>query len=152
MRVIYHDMVRAHDEAEHGLEFVNRETLFRQSDFLSIHVPLNDETRHSVGAEELALMKPTSILINTARGPVVDEAELADALGMKQIAGAGLDVFEREPTVSQSLLALDNVVLAPHIASASVATRVRMCTMAAENAAAVLRGETPPNPVNPEVL
>ncbi|MDJ0652670.1 MAG: D-glycerate dehydrogenase [Xanthomonadales bacterium] len=152
MRVIYHDAVRADYDEQLGLKFVDKETLFRESDFVSIHVPLNDETRHCVGAPELALMKPTAILINTSRGPVVDELALAQALAEKRIAGAGLDVYENEPTVSPELLALDNLVMAPHIASASVKTRTRMCVMAAENAAAVINGERPPNPVNPEVL
>ena len=154
MRVIYHDIVRAPAgvEEELGVEFVSKEQLFRESDFVSIHVPLTDDTRHFVGAADLALMKPSAILVNTARGPVVDEQALAKALADGAIAGAGLDVFENEPVVSAELLALDNVVLAPHIASASVKTRTRMCVMAAENAAAVLAGQQPPNPVNPEVL
>lgn len=154
MRVIYHDLDRAPEaeEAELGIEFVDKQTLLEQSDFVSIHVPLNDDTRHYLGRDELALMKPTAILVNTSRGPVVDELALAEALANGAIAGAGLDVFENEPTVSPGLLALDNVVLAPHIASASVKTRTRMCVMAAENAAAVLAGQTPPNPVNTEVL
>ena len=154
MRVLYHDVERvsADEERELGIEFVDKETLLRNADFVSIHVPLNEQTRHYVGRAELELMKPTAILVNTARGPVVDEQALAETLAAGGIAGAGLDVFENEPAVSDSLLALDNVVLAPHIASASVKTRTRMCVMAAENAAAVVKGERPPNPVNPEVL
>ena len=154
MQVLYHDAQRATPEAERdlGLVYVDRETLFRDSDFVSVHVPLTDETRHTVGASELALMKPTAILVNTSRGPVVDEAALVEALATGRIASAGLDVFEKEPTVHPGLLALDNVVLVPHIASASIKTRTRMCTMAAENAVAVLTGQPPPNPVNPEVL
>lgn len=154
MRVVYHDLHRISgaEEAKLGIEFVDKETLLRESDFVSIHVPLNDSTRHYVGRDELGLMKPTGILVNTSRGPVVDEVALAATLAEGGIAGAGLDVFENEPTVLPELLALDNVVLAPHIASASVKTRTRMCVMAAENAAAVLNGDAPPNPVNPEVL
>ena len=154
MRVIYHDAERAtpEEEAEWGVEYVDRETLFRESDFLSIHVPLNDETRHAVGKDEFALMKSNAVLVNTSRGPVVDEKALADALEQGQIASAGLDVFEEEPVVEPRLLALENIVLVPHIGSASIKTRTRMCTMAAENAAAVLTGQRPPNPVNPEVL
>ncbi len=154
MRVIYHDMNRATPEEEEawGIEYVDKETLFRDSDFLSIHVPLNEHTRHIVGAAELELMKPTAVLVNTARGPVVDEKALADALESGSIASAGLDVFEEEPVVEPRLLKLENIVMVPHIGSASIKTRTRMCTMAAENTAAVLQGERPPNPVNPEVL
>jgi glyoxylate reductase len=154
MRVIYHDMNRAspEDEREWGIKYVDRETLFRESDFLSIHVPLNEHTRHIVGAPEFELMKPTAVLVNTARGPVVDEKALADALEHGSIASAGLDVFEEEPTVEPRLLNLDNIVMVPHIGSASIKTRTRMCTMAAENTAAVLGGKPPPNPVNPDVL
>ena len=154
MRVIYHDQARAtpEEEAAWGIEYVDRETLFRESDFLSIHVPLNEQTRHLVGGAEFELMKPTAVLVNTSRGPVVDEKALAVALQSGQIASAGLDVFEEEPTVDPGLLALENVVLVPHIGSASIKTRTRMCTMAAENAAAVLTGKRPPNPVNPEVF
>ena len=154
MRVVYHDAVRAtpEQEEEWGVEYVDRETLFRESDFLSIHVPLNEQTRHAVGADEFALMKPTAVIVNTSRGPVVDEKALADALEQGQIASAGLDVFEEEPIVEPRLLALENIVLVPHIGSASIKTRTRMCTMAAENTVAVLTGQRPPNPVNPEVL
>ena len=154
MRVVYFDAQRASPELEKelGVEYVDRETLFRESDFVSIHVPLNDETRHAVGKDELELMKPHAVLVNTSRGPVVDEKALAAALEQGQIASAGLDVFEAEPVVEPGLLALENVVLVPHIGSASIKTRTRMCTMAAENAAAFLSGQRPPNPVNPEVL
>jgi len=154
MRVIYHDLARAAAEVEneYGIEYVDSETLFRDSDFLSVHVPLNDCTRHIVGSAEFQLMKPTAVLVNTSRGPVVDEKALAQALESGQIASAGLDVFEDEPTVEPRLLALENVVLVPHIGSASIKTRTRMCTMAANNAAAVLAGQPPPNLVNPELL
>ncbi len=154
MRVIYHDVERAtpEQEREWGIEFVDRDTLFQDSDFLSIHVPLNEHTRHAVGKDEFALMKPTAVLVNTSRGPVVDEKALADALEQGQIASTGLDVFEAEPLVEPRLLELENIVVVPHIGSASIKTRTRMCTMAAENTAAVLSGQRPPNPVNPEVL
>ncbi len=154
MRVIYHDVARAtpDQEAAWGIEYVDQDTLFRESDFLSIHVPLNEQTRHAVGKDEFELMKPTAVLVNTSRGPVVDEQALADALEQGKIASAGLDVFEEEPSVEPRLLALENIVVVPHIGSASINTRTRMCTMAAENAVAVLSGRRPPNPVNPEVL
>ncbi len=154
MRVLYNDQNRASeaDERALGIEFTDVRSLLRDADFVSLHVPLSDATRHYIGADELASMKPGAILVNTSRGPVVDEEALADALERGSIAGAGLDVFENEPAVSPRLLALDNVVLAPHIASASIKTRTRMCTMAAENAVAVLAGNRPDNPVNPEVF
>ncbi|MBI2956165.1 MAG: D-glycerate dehydrogenase [Acidobacteria bacterium] len=153
MRVLYNDAVRAPAEVERelGVEWAEREQLLRESDFVTLHVPLLPETRHLMGARELALMKPTAYLINASRGPVVDEAALAEALARKQIAGAALDVFEREPEVHPKLVGLPNVVLAPHIASASVETRTRMAVMAAENVVAVLEGRRSPNLVNAEV-
>jgi lactate dehydrogenase-like 2-hydroxyacid dehydrogenase len=152
MRILYHDAVRAAEgiEKELGAEFVSKEELLRQADFVSLHVPLLPSTRKLISTAELAMMKPTAILVNTARGPVVDEAAVAEALANRQIAGAGLDVFEREPEVHPGLLKLDNVVLAPHIASASVETRRKMSMMAAENAAAAIEGRRPPNLVNVE--
>jgi lactate dehydrogenase-like 2-hydroxyacid dehydrogenase len=152
MRVLYHDAQRAPSELEQelALEFTDAHQLLRESDFVSLHVPLLPSTRKLIGAPQLAMMKPTAILVNTARGPVVDEAALAEALGKRQIAAAGLDVFEDEPRVHRKLLELSNVVLAPHIASASIDTRRRMSTMAAENAIAVLDGRRPPNLLNPE--
>jgi len=154
MRVLYNDVrpARPEIEKELNLEFVDRERLLRESDFVSLHVPLLPETKHLIGAAELELMKPAAILINTSRGPVVDEAALAGALKAGKIAGAGLDVFEREPEVHPGLLELDNAVLAPHIASASVATRTRMSVMAAGNMIAALDGKRPPNPVNAELF
>lgn len=142
MCVMYHDAapVKGVDA-----EFVDKETLLRESDFVSLHVPLLESTRHLIGERELRIMKPTAILINTARGPVVDEPAVARALREGWISYAGLDVFEREPEVHADLLELDNVVLAPHIASASVDTRRRMSIMAAENAIAALNGLRPPN-------
>jgi glyoxylate reductase len=129
---------------------VAADELLRQSDFISLHVPLLAETRHTIGAAQLRMMKPTSILVNTSRGPVVDEAALAEALASNTIAGAGLDVFEQEPEVHPLLLKLENVVLAPHIASGSIDTRRKMSLMAAENALAALDGKRPPNLVNPD--
>lgn len=154
MRILYYDPVRADAtiEKERGITYAELETLLRQSDFVTLHLPLTQSTHHLIGERELSMMKPTAYLINTSRGPIVDEAALALALQRGTIAGAGLDVFEREPQVEESLLQLDNAVLLPHIASASVATRTRMATMAAENLIAALKGEMPPNPVNPDAL
>lgn len=149
MRVLYTDEHRASRPVEEdcGAEFVDKATLLRESDFLSLHVPLMPSTRHYIGAAELAQMKRDAYLINTARGPVVDEAALARALREGTIAGAGLDVFEHEPVVHPDLLACENAVMTPHIASASVATRTRMAMMAAENVVAFANGEEPPNRV-----
>lgn len=154
MRILYHDAIRQPDyfEKELGLAFVSKEQLLRAADFVTLHVPLLPETRHLIGPAELALMKPNAILVNTARGPVVDEAALADALENRRIWSAGLDVFEREPAIEAKLLRLPNVVVAPHIASASIATRKKMSMMAVENAAAFLAGQRPANPVNAAVL
>ena len=145
---------RADPEVEQqlGVRWVPQETLLREADFITLHVPLKAETHHLIGATEFQQMKPSAILINTARGPVVDEEALAQALQQGRIRGSGLDVFEREPQVHPTLLTLPNVVLAPHIGSASEATRRRMAEMAVENLLAALRGEVPPNLVNPEVI
>jgi len=153
MRVLYHNRNRLplELEAELNATLVGKEQLLRESDFLSIHVPLTDATRRSIGESELRLMKPTAILVNTARGPIVDEAALARALQERSIAGAGLDVFEREPEVHPDLLKCSNAVLAPHVGSATVETRLKMTMMAAENAVAALAGERPPNLLNPGV-
>jgi lactate dehydrogenase-like 2-hydroxyacid dehydrogenase len=152
MRVLYHNrMGVASDIASIIATWVSKEELLAESDFLSIHVPLSESTRHAIGEAELRRMKPTAILINTARGPVVDEAALARALSEHWIAAAGLDVFEREPEVHPALLACSNAVLAPHIGSASVDTRLKMTMMAAENALAALTGKRPPNLLNPAV-
>ena len=153
MRVLYHDAARAPAalERELGVQWAEKDELLRESDFVTLHVPLLPATRHFIAAHELATMKPTAYLINAARGPVVDEAALVEALERKHIAGAALDVFENEPQVHPKLVAMPNVVLAPHIASASVETRTRMAVMAAENVVAVLDGRRPPNLVNAEV-
>jgi glyoxylate reductase len=126
--------------------------LLRQSDFVSIHSPLREETRGQIGASELALMKPTAFLINTSRGPIVDELALVDALQRRQIAGAGLDVFEREPAVTPALLEMKNVVLTPHLGSAVVETREAMANAVADNLLALIEGRRPPNICNPEVF
>jgi lactate dehydrogenase-like 2-hydroxyacid dehydrogenase len=154
MRLLYHDVERAPAETENalGLEYVSAERLLRESDFVTLHVPLTPATRHLIGREQLRMMKPAAILVNTSRGPVVDEAALAEALESGVIAGAGLDVFEHEPEVHPTLLKLDNVVLAPHIGSASIDTRRNMCLLAARNAVEALAGRRPPTPLNPEVL
>jgi glyoxylate reductase len=154
MRILYSDAVRADAAAERelGAAYVDKATLLKESDFVTLHTPLSSETRHLIGAAELRQMKRTAYLINAARGPCVNEAELVRALKEGWIAGAGLDVYEEEPKVQPGLLALPNVVLAPHIASASLETRIGMATLAVENCLAVLEGKTPPTPVNPEVL
>ncbi|UCH34728.1 MAG: D-glycerate dehydrogenase [Armatimonadota bacterium] len=153
MRVVYVDE-RPNDalERELGARRVDLETALREADFVSLHVPLTPDTRHFIGAERLGMMKPTAYLVNTARGAVVDEAALVQALREKRIAGAALDVFENEPQLTDGLAELDNVVLAPHIGSATVETRTRMIMLAAENVFAAMRGEAPPNIVNREVV
>jgi len=154
MRILYSDAVRAPAEVEKDLnaEFVDRDRLFRESDFISLHVPLLPDTRHLISKENLEKMKPTAFLINTSRGPVVDEAALADALERKKIAGAALDVFENEPKVHPGLIARKDVILTPHIASASVDTRTKMAVMAANNLVALLEGKRPPNALNADAL
>jgi glyoxylate reductase len=123
------------------------DTVLRESDYLSLHVPLTDNTRHLIGEPELARMKSTAFLINTSRGPVVDESALLSALERRTIAGAGLDVYEREPTVSPALCSLPNVVLLPHLGSATLETRVRMGLICLESVAAALEGRSVPNRV-----
>ncbi len=154
MQILYTDAVRASSpvEEELGARFVDKKTLLEESDFVTLHVPLNRDTTHYISTVDLALMRPTAILINASRGPVVDEKALVRALLDRKIAGAGLDVYEREPEVEPELLRMKNVVLLPHIASASRETRLRMATMAAENLVAGLTGRRPPNLVNQEVL
>ena len=153
MRVLYFSRsVKEDFQKETGAQKVDLDTLLRESDFVSLHVPLMPETHHLIGRRELSLMKNTACLINTARGPVVDEKALVDALRGKTIAGAGLDVYEEEPRLAPGLTELDNVVLAPHLGSATVETRRNMAVIAAENLIAGLRGERPKNVVNPEVF
>ena len=153
MKVIYYDAVRAPLDIERGYhaEYRDLNALLGEADFVSVHVPLLPETRGLFNAKTLSQMKPTSFLINTSRGPVVDEAALVQALESKKIAGAALDVYEREPLINAGLKR-PNVVLAPHIASASLETRTKMASMAAENVVALFKGRRPPNILNPEVL
>jgi glyoxylate reductase len=154
MRVLYYQRHRAPEAAERESEarYVDRETLLRESDFLSLHVPLTTETTRAISTNELALMKPTAFLINTARGKVVDEGALVEALEHGRLAGAGLDVFEREPHLHPGLEGMKNVVFAPHIGSATVETRFRMAKLAAENLADMMEGRRPANLINPEVF
>ena len=126
---------------------VELDELLADSDVVSLHCPYGADTHHLIGAEQFAAMKSSAYLVNTARGPIVDEAALVDALRDGAIAGAGLDVFEQEPEVHPGLLELDNVVLVPHLGSATIETRTAMATLAADNALAVLRGEQPPTPI-----
>lgn len=145
MRILCHTRGGRSSRMPEGTRFVDLPTLLRESDFVSIHAPLTAETRHLVGAKQLALMKPSAFLINTSRGALVDETALVDALRRGVIAGAGLDVFEHEPRVPAELLAMENVVLLPHTGSASRATREKMACLAASAVADVLEGRTPPN-------
>ena len=150
MRVLYTSRERKPSfERDANARRVSLRTLLRESDFLSVHVSLSKETRHLIGATEMALMKPGAILINTARGPLVDEAALVKALRSGRLAAAGLDVFEREPQVHPGLLKLKNVALLPHIGSATDTARRRMVETALRNCIAGLKGEIPPNAVNP---
>ena len=154
MRVLYQDAMPADPATEQalGARRVELPTLLRESDFVTLHTPLLPETRHLIDARALTAMKKTAYLINASRGPVVDEAALARAVQEGEIAGAGLDVFEREPEVHPGLLGLANVVLSPHLGSASRDTRIKMSALAVENCLAVLEGRRPPTPVNPEAL
>ena len=146
MKVLYYDVNRNEEfEKEFGAVFVSLDDLLKQSDFVSIHVPLLPATRHLINAEKLKLMKPTSYLVNTSRGPVIDEAALAKALADKTIKGAALDVFEFEPAINPDLIKLDNVILTPHIASATEETRSKMSALAATNIVEALEGRIPPN-------
>jgi glyoxylate reductase len=149
MDILYHNRSRREEaEQELGARYLELDDLLKTADFISIHTPLTPETTHLIGAQELRKMKPQAVLVNTSRGPVVDEAALADALADRRIFAAGLDVYEEEPTVHPKLLELETVVLAPHIGSASVETRDKMAALAAENIVAVLSGEEPKTPVN----
>ena len=154
MRVLYQDAVAADPATERELRATRTDTatLLRESDFVTLHTPLLAETQHLINTQTLKTMKKTAYLVNASRGPVVDEAALAQALKDGWIAGAGIDVFEREPEVHPALMGLPNAVLAPHIASASSDTRLKMANLAVDNCLAVLEGKTPPTPVNPEVL
>ncbi len=152
MRVLYYDRNRnALLEEKLGAQKTSLEQLLEESDFISLHLPLTPETRHLIDRPALERMKSTAYLVNTARGPIIDEQALAEVLREKQIAGAALDVYEHEPAVTPELLSLENVVLAPHIGSATVETRSEMSRIAALNLLSVLEGKMPPHPVNREV-
>jgi glyoxylate reductase len=151
MDILYHNRSRKPEaERELGARRMDLDELLETADFVSVHTPLTVETQHLIGGPELEKMKPEAVLVNTSRGPVVDEAALANALESGQIFAAGLDVYEEEPAVHPKLLELENVVLAPHIGSASIETREKMAILAAENIVAVLSGEKPKTPVGNE--
>ena len=154
MRVLYWTPRRKpeSEEREAGLTYAPLDRLLQESDFVSLHQPLNAQTRHQIGARELGLMKKSAFLINTARGAIVDEAALVRALRAKKIAGAGLDVFEHEPKVHAELRRMKNVVIVPHLGSATVEVREEMANIVVDNILAVLEGRRPPNIVNPDVL
>lgn len=154
MEVIYYDVHRASTEIETACRarYTAKDELFRRADIVTIHVPYSRETHHTVGASEIALMKKSAILIHAARGGVVDDAALVEALRKRAIAGAGLDVFEGEPALHPGFLERKNVVLSPHIASSSEKTRFKMAMMAAENCVAALSSGNPPNLLNPNVI
>jgi len=148
MEILYYNRSRKEEaERELGAQYLDLDELLRTCDFFSIHTPLTEETKHLIGAPEFEKMKPEAVVVNTSRGPVVDEAALAEALAEARIFAAGLDVYEEEPKVHPKLLELENVVLAPHIGSASIETRDKMAVTAGEDLRAVLRGERPKNPV-----
>jgi glyoxylate reductase len=153
MRILYYDTQRFFQaETELGAQYAALDTILSEADYISLHTALTSETHHLIGAAQFARMKATAVLVNTSRGPIVDEAALYQALSKGQIASAGLDVTEIEPLPMDSpLLTLENIILAPHIASASVQSRTRMAMMAAENIAAGLIGQTLPNCANPQV-
>jgi len=154
MKVLYYDVIRRPDfEKEYNIQFIELDHIFKIADFITINTPYTKETHHLVDEKRLKSMKKTAYLINNARGPIVDETALYKALKEGWIAGAGLDVFEQEPTpVTNPLLKLDNVVVAPHISSASYETRSKMAEMVAENLVTFFDGKTPPNLVNPDVV
>jgi glyoxylate reductase len=154
MKSLYYDLRRADEvEKELGVEYAEFERLLTESDFVTVHTNLTTETHNLIGAKELARMKKTAVLVNTARGPIVDNIALFEALRDRKIAFAALDVTEPEPIPSNHpLLSLSNVIITPHIASATVATRTKMGLMAADNLISGLKGQIPPNPVNPEIL
>lgn len=154
MRVIYNNPQRLDRklEEEAGASFRDLKTLLAEADFVSVHVPLNPGTKYLIGKEQLAAMKRTAFLINTSRGPVVNEKELVEALRLRTIAGAGLDVYENEPQLEPGLIELENVVLLPHVGSGTIETRTKMAEMAAESLIIGLRGEVPPRTINPEAF
>ncbi len=154
MRVLYWTPRRKPESEEHeaGITFAPLDQLLRESDFISLHSPLNAQTRHQIGARELGLMKKTAFIVNTARGPIIDDAALVRAIKARKIAGAGLDVFEFEPKVSAELKRMKNVVLEPHLGSATVEVREEMANIVVDNIEALIAGRAPPNCVNPQVF
>ena len=152
MKILYCDLLRNKKIEEMGAKKVELDYLLKNADFVSLHVPLTRETRHLIGERELGSMKRTAYLINTSRGPIVNEAALVKALKEERIAGAALDVYEREPKLTEGLSEMNNVVLTPHLGSATYEAREKMSVIIAENCIAALKGERPPNLVNPEVL
>ena len=152
MRVIYWNRTRLPASEEAGAIYADLDDVLRQSDFISLHVAYNSETHHLLGEKQFTLMRPTALVINTSRGAVIDEAALVRALQTKRIAGAGLDVFEREPELEPGLYELENVVLAPHLGSATIGTRTKMGMIVVDNLLAACAGQRPPNCVNPQVL
>ena len=154
MRILYNDVRRLGEDEERGLaaSFADFDTLLSESDIISIHVPLDPGTRHRFTLNEFSRMKRTACLINTSRGPVVREADLAEALKRRLIAGAGLDVYENEPGMAEGLAENESAVLSPHLGSATLSTRTRMANLAVDNILAALEGRRPPNCINPEVL
>jgi len=153
MKICYYDHHRLSEEAEKklNLTFISFHELLETSDFVSLHVPLNSNTYHLIGDKELSIMKRTSYLINTSRGEVIDEYALLKVLEVKGISGAGLDVFEKEPVITEGLLKLKNVILLPHIGSATIETRTKMAFIVAENLIAALEGKIPPDIINKEI-
>lgn len=153
MDVVYFNRTRLSpaEEQSLGIRYLPLDELLASCDFVSVHVALNDQTEHMIGSAQLAQMKPTGIIVNTARGPVIDEQALVAALKSGQIGGAGLDVYEREPELEEELYGLDNAVLAPHLGSATIGTRTKMGNMAVRNCLQACTGNRPPNLVNPEV-
>ena len=154
MKVLYASRGRASEaiEQEFRASYVDKHTLLRESDVVTLHLPLFPETRHYIGAKEIGMMKKTAILVNASRGPIVDEHALVKALKAGRIAGAGLDVYEKEPALAPGLTKLANVVLTPHVGSGSFDTRLKMSNMAVTNCIAGLTGQRPPNLLNPEVF
>ena len=152
MKVIAYDPpLKEAIEKMKGVAYRELDDLMKESDFITLHCPLSKETHHLIGKRELDLMKPTAILVNTSRGPVVDEKALVSALKKGKIAGTGLDVYEKEPRLTPGLLKLENVVLLPHIGSLTKDTREQMAVVAAKNAVSMVRGKRPKNIINPEV-
>ncbi len=153
MKILYNDTNHNSEfEKNYNAKYVTLNELLKNSDFVTLHVPLTEEPKHLISGKELALMKESAYLINTSRGPVIDEKALVKCLQEKKIAGAALDVYENEPALTEGLNDLDNVIITAHIGSASIDTRTKMGMIAAENLLAVLNGKIPPNCVNPEIL